>query len=102
MPLQREPSFRITLHRLRLLFPFLHLVTIRDALHLALPDPAVRPIRSSSISRPDNYNSNFEEEIPSHVFELAMTLVTPAPISNVRARNVDSWKCVTSVTLIAA
>ena len=101
MPLHREPSFLTTLHRRRLKFPFLHAVIFRDAFQLALPDPAVRPIRSPSISRPDSYNSKFEEEIPSHAFDLAVTLVTPDPISNVRARNVDNWKCVTSVTLIA-
>lgn len=52
------------------MFPFLHLVIIRDALQLALPDPAVRPIMSSSNSRPDSYNSKFEEEIRSHALRV--------------------------------
>ena len=44
MPLQRVPSFLITVHRFRLTLPGLHCVIFRDALQAAFPDPAVRLI----------------------------------------------------------
>jgi hypothetical protein len=48
MPLQRDPSFRITQHRRRLMFPGLHRLIALDTIQAALPDPALRAIEHPS------------------------------------------------------